>query len=395
MQATPNANRIHIALFGKTNSGKSSLMNLLANSEVSITSPVRGTTTDPIQKAVEISPLGACTLIDTAGFDDKSILGKQRMEKTFDVISKTDIAIFLFVDTDFSQEKLWMEHIKSSNIPVIAVINKADLRETPVNELKNLIRTEFSLEAITLSTVTKTGLELLYKELEGTCKTLEKEVSICAHLVKEHDHVLLVMPQDIQAPKGRLILPQVQTIRDLLDNRCIITCVTLEEFDPAIENMKKAPDLIITDSQLFAQVHGKKPSSSKLTSFSVLFSRYKGDIDTFVEGAKALDNLHKDSKILIAEACSHKPLQEDIGRVKLPRLLRSKVHPELQIDICSGNDFPKDISGYDLVIHCGACMFNRKHVLSRIKRLKEEGVPITNYGIAIAKLNGILGSIDY
>lgn len=394
MQATPNANRIHITLFGKTNSGKSSLMNLLANSEVSITSPVQGTTTDPIQKAVEIHPLGACTLIDTAGFDDTGILGKQRTDRTFDTISKTDIAIFLFVDTDFSQESLWMEHLKRSNIPVIAVINKADLPETPVNELKDKIRREFSLKAIVLSTVTKTDLELLYKELESACKTLE-EVSICAHLVKEKDHVLLVMPQDIQAPKGRLILPQVQTIRDLLDNRCIITCVTMEEFGTAVENMKKAPDLIITDSQLFAKVHEQKPASSKLTSFSVLFSRYKGDIDTFMDGAKTLDKLYKGSKVLIAEACSHKPLQEDIGRVKLPRLMRTKIHPELQIDICSGNDFPKDISSYDLVIHCGACMFNRKHVLSRIERLRAEGIPITNYGIAIAKLSGILEDIDY
>lgn len=203
------------------------------------------------------------------------------------------------------------------------------------------------------------------------------------------------MPQDIQAPKGRLILPQVQTIRDLLDNKCIVISTTFEQFDKALEALTKAPNLIITDSQLFAKVFSKKPKESLLTSFSVLFSKYKGDIDEFIRGSQILDFLDENSKVLIAEACAHKPLKEDIGRVKLPRLLRKKIHPDLKIDIVSGNDFPKDLSEYDVIIHCGACMFNKKHVMSRVEQAINQKIPITNYGIAIAKLNGILEYIDY
>lgn len=393
MQTTPNANRIHIAFFGKTNSGKSSLINAIAGHEVSIVSPISGTTTDPIQKAIEIHPIGACTLIDTAGFGDHSPLGTERLKRTESIIQKTDIAVILFCEEDTEEEKKWLELLQQKNIPIIPVINKADIIDS--EKLKGEIKQEMHLEPVVLSALKKQNLKEFFERLSTIAIQLEEETSICTHLVNQNDHVLLVMPQDIQAPKGRLILPQVQTIRDLLENRCVVTCVTLEQLPFALDSLKQPPALIITDSQLFFEVYRQKPEQSSLTSFSVLFSRYKGDIEVFLKGAEILEVLSENAKILIAEACSHKPLQEDIGRVKLPRLLRKKFGENLSIDICSGNDFPEYLTDYDLIIHCGACMFNRSHVLSRIALAKERNIPITNYGIAIAKLSGILDKVVY
>lgn len=393
MQTTPNANRIHIAFFGKTNVGKSSLVNAIANQTISLVSKQKGTTTDPVKKAIEIHPIGPCLLIDTAGFDDDSILGNERIELTKQVIEKTDIAVLLFGDNSFEKEKEWINYLEEKIIPTILVINKSDIVDSKKIAIE--IERAFKKKPICVSALNKENIDKLLKEIQAISTGLEKEESICAHLVKPLDTVLLVMPQDIQAPKGRLILPQVQTIRDLLDNKCIIISTTFEQFDQALESLTKAPDLIITDSQLFAKVFQKKPKESLLTSFSVLFSKYKGDIDEFVRGSQILDSLNKNSRVLIAEACAHKPLKEDIGRVKLPRLLRKKVHPDLKIDIVSGNDFPKDLSDYDIIIHCGACMFNKKHVMSRVEKAINQKIPITNYGIAIAKLNGILEYIDY
>lgn len=393
MQTTPNANRIHIAFFGKTNSGKSSLINAIAGHEVSIVSPISGTTTDPIQKAIEIHPIGACTLIDTAGFGDHSPLGTERLKRTESIIQKTDIAVILFCEEDTEEEKKWLELLQQKNIPIIPVINKADIIDS--EKLKGEIKQEMHLEPVVLSALKKQNLKEFFERLSTIAIQLEEETSICTHLVNQNDHVLLVMPQDIQAPKGRLILPQVQTIRDLLENRCVVTCVTLEQLPFALDSLKQPPSLIITDSQLFFEVYRQKPEQSSLTSFSVLFSRYKGDIEVFLKGAEILEVLSENAKILISEACSHKPLQEDIGRVKLPRLLRKKFGENLSIDICSGNDFPEYLTDYDLIIHCGACMFNRSHVLSRIALAKERNIPITNYGIAIAKLSGILDKVVY
>lgn len=393
MQTTPNANRIHIAFFGKTNVGKSSLINAIANQTISLVSKEKGTTTDPVKKAIEIHPVGPCLLIDTAGFDDDSILGNERIELTKQVIEQTDIAVLLFGDNSFEKEREWINYLEEKNIPIIFVINKSDILDRKKIAIE--IEKEFKKKPICVSALNKENLDILLKEFQNISKDLEKEESICAHLVKPLDTVLLVMPQDIQAPKGRLILPQVQTIRDLLDNKCIVISTTFEQFDKALESLTKAPNLIITDSQLFAKVFPKKPKESLLTSFSVLFSKYKGDIEEFIRGSQILDFLDENSKVLIAEACAHKPLKEDIGRVKLPRLLRKKIHPDLKIDIVSGNDFPKDLSHYDVIIHCGACMFNKKHVMSRVEQAINQKIPITNYGIAIAKLNGILEYIDY
>lgn len=393
MQTTPNANRIHIAFFGKTNVGKSSLINAIANQTISLVSKEKGTTTDPVKKAIEIHPVGPCLLIDTAGFDDDSILGNERIELTKQVIEQTDIAVLLFGDNSFEKEREWINYLEEKNIPIIFVINKSDIVDSKKITIE--IEKEFKNKPICVSALNKENLDILLSKIQVISKDLEKEESICAHLVKPLDTVLLVMPQDIQAPKGRLILPQVQTIRDLLDNKCVVISTTFEQFDQALEALTKAPNLIITDSQLFAKVFPKKPKNSLLTSFSVLFSKYKGDIEEFIRGSQKLDSLDENSKVLIAEACAHKPLKEDIGRVKLPRLLRKKIHPDLKIDIVSGNDFPKDLSHYDVIIHCGACMFNKKHVMSRVEQAINQKIPITNYGIAIAKLNGILEYIDY
>ena len=393
MQTTPNANRIHIAFFGKTNVGKSSLINAIANQTISLVSKEKGTTTDPVKKAIEIHPVGPCLLIDTAGFDDDSILGNERVELTKQVVAQTDIAVLLFGDNSFEKEREWINYLEEKNIPIIFVINKSDIVDSKKIAIE--IEKEFKKKPICVSALNKENLDILLNKIQVISKDLEKEESICAHLVKPLDTVLLVMPQDIQAPKGRLILPQVQTIRDLLDNKCVVISTTFEQFDKALESLTKAPNLIITDSQLFAKVFPKKPKESLLTSFSVLFSKYKGDIEEFIRGSQILDFLDENSKVLIAEACAHKPLKEDIGRVKLPRLLRKKIHPDLKIDIVSGNDFPKDLSEYDVIIHCGACMFNKKHVMSRVEQAINQKIPITNYGIAIAKLNGILEYIDY
>lgn len=393
MQTTPNANRIHIAFFGKTNVGKSSLINAIANQTISLVSEQKGTTTDPVKKAIELHPIGPCLLIDTAGFDDDSLLGNERVELTKQVVAQTDIAVLLFGDNSFEKEREWINYLEEKNIPTIFVINKSDIVDSKKIAIE--IEKEFKKKPICVSALNKENFDILLSEIQNISKDLEKEESICAHLVKPLDTVLLVMPQDIQAPKGRLILPQVQTIRDLLDNKCIVISTTFEQFDKALKALTKAPNLIITDSQLFAKIFPKKPKESLLTSFSVLFSKYKGDIDEFIRGSQILDFLDENSKVLIAEACAHKPLKEDIGRVKLPRLLRKKVHPDLKIDIVSGNDFPKDLSEYDVIIHCGACMFNKKQVMSRVEQTINQKIPITNYGIAIAKLNGILEYIDY
>lgn len=393
MQTTPNANRIHIAFFGKTNVGKSSLINAIANQTISLVSKEKGTTTDPVKKVIEIHPVGPCLLIDTAGFDDDSILGNERIELTKQVIEQTDIAVLLFGDNSFEKEREWINYLEEKNIPIIFVINKSDILDRKKITIE--IEKEFKKKPICVSALNKENLDILLSKIQVISKDLEKEESICAHLVKPLDTVLLVMPQDIQAPKGRLILPQVQTIRDLLDNKCVVISTSFEQFDQALESLTKAPNLIITDSQLFAKVFPKKPKESLLTSFSVLFSKYKGDIEEFIRGSQKLDSLDENSKVLIAEACAHKPLKEDIGRVKLPRLLRPKIHPDLKIDIVSRNDFPKDLSHYDVIIHCGACMFNKKQVMSRVEQAINQKIPITNYGIAIAKLNGILEYIDY
>lgn len=391
LNETPSANRLHIGIFGKTNSGKSSFINAFSGQKVSIVADIAGTTTDPVYKPMEIYPLGPCVLIDTAGFADEGELGALRMEKTRLAAQKTDAGIILFSGRDMKEELDWFRYFKEKNTPVIPVLSKADTYEQEEKSfLISQIKKETGVTPCCISSVTGEGIQEIKENLTRCIPEGYGNRMITGNLVSAGDLVLLVMPQDIQAPKGRLILPQVQTLRELLDKKCRVMSVTTDQFTGALEVLAAPPKLIITDSQVFSYVYERKPSASMLTSFSVLFAAYKGDIHYYVEGAKAIDTLHADSRVLIAECCTHAPLQEDIGRVKIPRMLKKRFGDTLTVDLVSGTDFPEDLTGYDLVIQCGACMFNRKYVMYRIDRAKKQQIPMTNYGVAIAHLSGIL-----
>lgn len=391
LNETPSANRLHIGIFGKTNSGKSSFINAFSGQKVSIVADIAGTTTDPVYKPMEIYPLGPCVLIDTAGFADEGELGALRMEKTRLAAQKTDAGIILFSGRDMKEELDWFRYFKEKNTPVIPVLSKADTYEQEEKSfLISQIKKETGVTPCCISSVTGEGIQEIKENLTRYIPEGYGNRMITGNLVSAGDLVLLVMPQDIQAPKGRLILPQVQTLRELLDKKCRVMSVTTDQFTGALEVLAAPPKLIITDSQVFSYVYERKPSASMLTSFSVLFAAYKGDIHYYVEGAKAIDTLHADSRVLIAECCTHAPLQEDIGRVKIPRMLKKRFGDTLTVDLVSGTDFPEDLTGYDLVIQCGACMFNRKYVMYRIDRAKKQQIPMTNYGVAIAHLSEIL-----
>lgn len=392
LQDTPRAERLHIGLFGKRNSGKSALLNALTNQEVAVVSSVAGTTTDPVYKSMELHGIGPCVFIDTAGFDDEGKLGNLRIEQTLRAVERTDIALMICTDSNIEQEIQWSNRLKDKKIPIIWILNKSDILENAEAEMI-AIEQKTGQVPLLVSGRLKQGIEPIRQSIQDKMPDESQQTSILGKLVKSGDVVMLVMPQDIQAPKGRLILPQVQTIRELLDRKCIVMSCTTDKLDETLRALANPPQLIITDSQVFKTVYEKKPEATKLTSFSVLFARYKGDIDYFIQGANTIEQLTESSKVLIAEACTHAPLKEDIGRVKIPRLLRTRIGSGLQIDIVSGTDFPQDLSGYDLIIHCGACMFNRKYVLNRVNSAKEQHIPMTNYGVTIAYLAGILDKI--
>ena len=391
---TPSANRLHIALFGRRNSGKSSLINALTGQDTALVSDIPGTTTDPVSKPMELHGIGPCVIIDTPGFDDEGTLGEMRIERTLKAIERTDIALLFCEEDDLCIESKWKQQLKAKNIPVIPIINKADIRKD-ITYISDSIEKEFGQKPIVVSAKNKQGMEEIRLGILEKLPQDFEQPSITGDLVSENDLVLLVMPQDIQAPKGRLILPQVQTLRELLDKKCLIMSCTTDKLTQTLQALAYPPKLIITDSQVFKTVYEQKPAESLLTSFSVLMAGYKGDIRQFIEGASAIDRLTESSCVLIAEACAHAPMTEDIGRVKIPRLLRKKIGNGLHIDMVSGSDFPKDLSGYDLIIHCGACMFNRKHVMNRLESASSQQVPMTNYGITLAHLMGILDKIVY
>lgn len=402
MNTTPGANRLHIGIFGRTNSGKSSFINALANQQVSIVADVAGTTTDPVYKAMELHPLGACTIIDTAGFDDATSLGEARLEKTRLAAERTDLAVLVLPadsalkeepEAFFAGELEWYRYFRKQDKPVLFLVSKLDKDRKQAEILTGWLRERTGEEALAVSASSKEGMEEVRTALAEKMPESFGQRRITEGLVEDGDLVLLVMPQDIQAPKGRLILPQVQTIRELLDRKCLVMSSTADRLADALGKLVQPPKLIVTDSQVFGYVYEHKQKESMLTSFSVLFAAYKGDLAYYVEGARQLDALTENSHVLIAECCTHAPLEEDIGRVKLPRMLKKRVGPGLAVQVAGGTDFPEDLTNYDLIIQCGACMFNRSYVMARIERARGQGVPMTNYGVAIAHLTGILEQI--
>ncbi len=394
LSEAPKSVRTHIAFFGRRNAGKSSLINAFSGQTAALVSDIPGTTTDPVYKPMEIYPIGPCVLIDTAGFDDEGSLGNMRVEKTTEVAMEADMAIMVFSpeQKDFCYEQKWIELLKEKKCHIIGVVNKCDLSETS-QETASEISKLFDISVSAVSAKENIGMDSLRKMIADALPDDGEPGSITGHLCGAGDSVLLIMPQDIQAPKGRLILPQQQIIRDLLDLKAIVTSATADKMDEGLSLLKTPPKLIITDSQVFDYVYERKPEGSMLTSFSVLLAAYKGDIAVFRKGAEKIRHLKETDTVLIAEACTHAPQTEDIGRVKIPRMLKKMIGEKLRFEIVAGKDFPQDLSRYALVIHCGGCMFNRKYVLNRISACVNAGVPITNYGIAIAEIKGILDKI--
>jgi len=390
MNNTPRANRLHIGIYGRRNAGKSSLINALTGQDIALVSSHAGTTTDPVFKAMELHPVGPVVFIDTAGFDDEGDLGQLRVKRTQEVVQQTDIAIMVIDASstcDMEYEKKWIAELTKRKVPVIVAFNKCEMTsEIPEIEADFVVK---------VSAMTGFGIDELRSVIADSIPEDFMREKILGDLVEEGGLVLLVMPQDIQAPKGRLILPQVQTIRELLDRKCTAVSTTVDGIDRALASLNRDPDLIITDSQCFKIVYEKKTEASALTSFSILFAAYKGDLNKFMAGASQLGEMTEKSRVLIAEACTHVPLSEDIGRVKIPNLLRKRFGEGLEIVNVCGNDFPDndELAAFDLVIHCGACMFNRKHVMNRIAAAEAAGVPITNYGVVLAELTGILDKV--
>ena len=386
LNETPSANRLHITFFGKRNSGKSSLVNALTNQQISLVSNVAGTTTDPVYKSMELLPIGPVTIIDTAGFDDEGDIGELRVKRTTDIVDKTDLAILVFSDNSINSEyeMQWYKRLKEKDIPVVFVFNNFESNNDNVRVLAEKCSQDF----IVVNAKTRENIDILKNAIIASVPDNYEKRSITGHLVKKGDTVLLVMPQDIQAPKGRLILPQVQVIRDLLDIGALIISVKTEQMQKAFNDNENVC-LVITDSQIFDKVKEVTPNHISITSFSVLMANYKGDIEVYKEGAKVIDNLVDGQRVLIAEGCTHHALDGDIAKIKLPNMIRKYTDRDILIDNVSGQEFPDDLSKYSLVVHCGACMFNRKQMMSRIEKSREQDVPITNFGVLMAYINKV------
>ncbi len=382
--------RLHIGIFGKTNVGKSSLLNRITNQDVSIVSDVAGTTTDVVEKSMEFLPVGPVNFLDTAGIDDKTVLSSERIEKTMKILNRVDVGVIV---CDYSgvdeYEKSLVEKFNELGIPFIIVVNKIDVRQLSDQILAEI----YKLSSNVIVTSALNDKDLVFKFKETLVKLLPDDFvnspKILGDLIPPKSTVVLVVPIDKEAPKGRLILPQVQTLRDLLDSNCLSMVVKVSELQDALSNLRTPPALVVTDSQAFKQVDEIVPDDIMLTSFSILFARLKGDLNAFAQGAKAIDNLQDGDKVLILESCTHHAIEDDIGRVKIPNLLKKKTGKDLVIEHFAGHDFP-EVSDYKLIIHCGACMTNRREVLSRILLANQKGVPITNYGISISYCLGIL-----
>ena len=394
MDNTPKGNRLHIALLGRTNVGKSSLLNLMLGQDVAITSPVAGTTTDVVEKAMELLPLGPVLFLDTAGLDDISELSGARLKKTAKVFDRADVIILVTeadIWTDF--EDAVLTEAQNRKIPMLIVINKIDLHKPSPDHLKFLQSKSGLILTVSCTDETKRQnyLEALKKELlEVAPADFIGNPSLIGDLLPPGGLAVLVVPIDLQAPKGRLILPQVQTIRDVLDNDAMTLVVKERELAAALANLKIPPAIVVTDSQAILKVTADVPPDIPVTTFSILFARQKSDLNIMARGAAAIESLKPGYRILIAEACSHHALEDDIGRVKIPRWLRQYVGGDLQIDTSTGRDYPDDLKKYKLILHCGGCMMNRREMLNRLRKAQEAGIPVTNYGVAISFLQGVI-----
>ena len=399
MIETPRGNRVHIAIYGRTNAGKSSLINKITNQSISLVSETRGTTTDPVYNAMELFPIGPVVFIDTAGIDDTTELGELRVKKTKEILNKMDIALLLIStevvleNQELNYEKEWIREIKKREKPFIVILNKVDLVSVEkLQEIEEKVKRELGCEISKVTTSREESIQTIKNKIIEYAPKIVVEEKLIGDKIKIGDKILLVAPQDIQAPKGRLILPQVQVIRDILDNGGIPTVVTLDNLKEGLAIFQGKPDLVITDSQVFKTVDETLNREVPLTSFSIIMARAKGDLETLYRGAKRINSLKEGDKVLIAEACTHHQLKGDIAREKLPMLLQKKAG-RLEIDNCSGKDFPEDISKYSLVIHCGSCMLNRAETISRLGECSNKEIPITNFGMAIAEINGILDRV--
>lgn len=399
MIETPRGNRVHITIYGRTNAGKSSLINKITNQSISLVSETRGTTTDPVYKAMELLPIGPVVFIDTAGIDDTTELGELRVKKTKEILNKMDIALLLIStevvleNQELNYEKEWIREIKKREKPFIVILNKVDLVSVEkLQEIEEKVKRELGCEISKVTTSREESIQTIKNKIIEYAPKSVVEEKLIGDKIKIGDKILLVAPQDIQAPKGRLILPQVQVIRDILDNGGIPTVVTLDNLKEGLAIFQGKPDLVITDSQVFKTVDEILDREVPLTSFSIIMARAKGDLETLYRGAKRINSLKEGDRVLIAEACTHHQLKGDIAREKLPMLLQKKAG-RLEIDNCSGKDFPEDISKYSLVIHCGSCMLNRAETISRLGECSNKEIPITNFGMAIAEINGILDRV--
>jgi [FeFe] hydrogenase H-cluster maturation GTPase HydF len=390
MNTTPRSERLHIAIFGKRNAGKSSLINAITNQPIAIVSPTPGTTTDPVYKSMEILPLGPVVLVDTAGIDDVGELGKLRVEKTLEVLNRTDIAILVVSEIDdLNFEKQLIKLFREKKVPSIGVLNKIDL-DKDYKEKLSYLQSTLGIKFLPVSCATLKGIEELKNEIARSVPDVGEDLRIVGDLINPGDFVILVVPIDKAAPKGRLILPQQQTIRDILDSDAIAIVTKEYELKETLENLGKKPAIVVTDSQAFLKVDADTPPDIPMTSFSILFARYKGDLFEFVEGVKKIKNLKPSDTVLIAEACTHHRQSDDIGTVKIPRWIRQIAGFDINFEWVSGYGYKKDLSKYALIVHCGGCMITRREMLYRIELAKSYGVPITNYGIMIAYVHGVL-----
>ena len=390
---TPNADRVHIGIFGRRNAGKSSVINAVTGQNLAIVSDVLGTTTDPVYKAMEILPLGPVVLIDTPGLDDVGELGELRVQKAFQVLNKTDIALLVLdVNSGFSkEEEKLLELVKAKNIPFVAVLNKTDIaKEDKIKESEKLLKDKYNIEnVVSVSAEKKDGIFEL-KEKIASLNTEKEKSTIISDLVCPGETAVLVVPIDESAPKGRLILPQQQTIRDLLDHNAMAAVTQVTTLAKTLESFKEPPKIVVTDSQAFKEVAKIVPENVPLTSFSILFARHKGELSTLVKGVKAMDDLKDGDTVLISEGCTHHRQCNDIGSVKIPNAVRKYTGKNLNFEFTSGGEFPLDLSKYSLIIHCGGCMLNEREMKYRIACANDAGIPMVNYGVLLAQVNGIL-----